>query len=307
MTSPSAGRGRARRGFSHLADPGRREEGVHPASREVPRRREARRAGRGRASHHRGAGSGEGAAEGPRQGASERPPDRSSSRSGRLRSREAVKKILPFADSADEGLRQAALFALANIGDPAAAPVLSRSRVASSFRERSQAPSLYLLYARRLIESGRTAEGLEAARARSRPTTAGRESRSTRPRPWPSSSRPSGRGPARPPRAPSTAPTGASAARPSTLAERIPGSEATLRWVEKAAAPHRPTCAPTSSRCSADAGTSRPCPSFGRASGAPTGPCAWRRFPPRPASEASPSFPTFSRCSPPRTRTRARR
>ena len=55
---------------------------------------------------------------------------------GEARSREAVKKILPFADSADEGLRQAALFALANIGDPAAGPVLSRSRVAASYRER---------------------------------------------------------------------------------------------------------------------------------------------------------------------------
>ena len=84
---------------------------------------------------------------------------------GEARSRQAVKKILPLADGADDALRQAALFALANVGDPVAGPVLSRSRVAAPARERAQAPALYLLYGRRLVESGRTAEGLEAARA----------------------------------------------------------------------------------------------------------------------------------------------
>jgi HEAT repeat protein len=84
---------------------------------------------------------------------------------GELRAREALKKLLALAEGGDEGLRRAALFALANIGDPAAGPVLSKVRVAASFRERAQAPSLYLLFARRLAESGRTAEGLEAARA----------------------------------------------------------------------------------------------------------------------------------------------
>ncbi len=84
---------------------------------------------------------------------------------GEVRSREAVKKLLALTESADEALRGTALFALANIGDPAAGPVLSRSRVAAPFRERAEAPSLYLLYARRLAESGRTDAGLEAARA----------------------------------------------------------------------------------------------------------------------------------------------
>jgi HEAT repeat protein len=84
---------------------------------------------------------------------------------GEARSREAVRKLLPLADGADEGIRQAALFALANIGDPAGAPALSRSRVAAPYRERKEAPSLYLLYARRLVESGRTSEGTDAARA----------------------------------------------------------------------------------------------------------------------------------------------
>lgn len=84
---------------------------------------------------------------------------------GELRSREAVKKILRFAESGDEGLRRMARFALANIGDPAAGPVLAKTRVDASFRERAEAPSLYLLYARRLAGSGKTSEALSAARS----------------------------------------------------------------------------------------------------------------------------------------------
>jgi HEAT repeat protein len=84
---------------------------------------------------------------------------------GEMRGREAVKKLLPLAESSDEDLRRAARFALANIGDPAAGAVLSEVRVASSRGERAQAPGLYLLFGRRLAESGRTAEALAAARA----------------------------------------------------------------------------------------------------------------------------------------------
>jgi HEAT repeat protein len=83
---------------------------------------------------------------------------------GRMRSREAVKKLLPLAGSGDEGLRRAARAALANIGDPAAGPILSRVRVDAPFAERSEAISLYLLFARRLAASGRRAEAIEAAR-----------------------------------------------------------------------------------------------------------------------------------------------
>ena len=83
---------------------------------------------------------------------------------GELRSRDAVKKLLPYASSADGDVRRTTLFALANIGDPAAGPALERTRVAAPLRERSEAPALYLLYARRLVESGRTAEGLAVAR-----------------------------------------------------------------------------------------------------------------------------------------------
>jgi HEAT repeat protein len=152
---------------------------------------------------------------------------------GEARSREAVKKILPFADSADEGLRQAARFALANIGDPVAGPALSRSRVVASYRERAAAPSLYLLYARRLVESGRKTEGLEAARAVLESYRHPGESQHA------SAALALVVSTVGAPALPDLLAAGGSpdlAFRGSalTLAERIPGSEATLRWVEKA-------------------------------------------------------------------------
>ena len=84
---------------------------------------------------------------------------------GAMRSREAVKKLLPMAGGADEGLRRAARAALADIGDPAAGPVLSQVLVTGSHNERAEAPGLYLLFARRLAGSGRTSDALAAARA----------------------------------------------------------------------------------------------------------------------------------------------
>ena len=154
---------------------------------------------------------------------------------GTARSREAVKKILPLADSGDEGIRQAALFALANIGDPAAGPVLSRSRVAASYRERSEVPSLYLLYARRLVESGRSAEGLEAARAvlehYQRPDESQHASAAL-------SLVVSALGPRALPDvlAAAASPDRRFRGAALALAESIPGTEATRAWVGKAAA-----------------------------------------------------------------------
>ena len=84
---------------------------------------------------------------------------------GEMRRPEAVKKLLALAGSDDEALRRSARFALANIGDPAAAGVLAAVPVTGSPRERSEAAGLYLLFARRLAESGRPKEGLAAARA----------------------------------------------------------------------------------------------------------------------------------------------
>ena len=152
---------------------------------------------------------------------------------GEARCREAVGKILPLADAAEEPLRQAALFALANIGDPAAGPVLSKTRVAASYRERAGAPSLYLLYARRLVESGRTTEGLEAARAVLENYRQPGESQhasaalalvvsTVGAQALPDLLAAAG--------SPDRSFRGSAL----TLAEKIPGSEATLRWVEKA-------------------------------------------------------------------------
>ena len=153
---------------------------------------------------------------------------------GEIRARDAARNILPFAGGADDGLRQAALFALANIGDPVAGPTLAKARVAASHRERSQAPSLYLLYARRLAESGRTTEGLEAARAvlesYRRPDESQHASAALALVVSVLGSR------ALPDLLAAAGSTDRSFRGAALVqAERIPGSEATLRWVEMAA------------------------------------------------------------------------
>jgi HEAT repeat protein len=83
---------------------------------------------------------------------------------GALRSREAVKTLLPLATGTDEPLRRAARAALANIGDPAAGQVLSTIRVTWPKAERDEAARLYLVFARRLKETGQTTEAENAAR-----------------------------------------------------------------------------------------------------------------------------------------------
>jgi HEAT repeat protein len=83
---------------------------------------------------------------------------------GGLRSRAAVRKLMPLAGGKEEKLRGAALEALANIGDPASRLLLGQTAVTSSVFERGKAASLYLLYARRLWESGRNQESEEICR-----------------------------------------------------------------------------------------------------------------------------------------------
>ncbi len=73
---------------------------------------------------------------------------------GELRSAEAVLQILTHAHAEDPDLRQVSLFALANIGDPAAEDVLIRYPVLSSSFERGQAPALLLRFAGRLGDAG---------------------------------------------------------------------------------------------------------------------------------------------------------
>jgi len=74
---------------------------------------------------------------------------------GDLKSRAAVERILPLADSQDDGLREAALQALAEIGDARAERELSTVPIVSSTGERAKAASRYLLFARRQAEAGK--------------------------------------------------------------------------------------------------------------------------------------------------------
>lgn len=73
---------------------------------------------------------------------------------GELQNKEATKKILPFATDTNDELRQVTLFALANIGDPLAEKAVSTVSLEAPSYERISAPSVYLLYAQRLSESG---------------------------------------------------------------------------------------------------------------------------------------------------------
>jgi HEAT repeat protein len=73
---------------------------------------------------------------------------------GDLGSRAAVESLLPLADTRDDGLREAALQALAAIGDRRAENALSTIPIVSSVVERVKAASRYLLFARRQAEAG---------------------------------------------------------------------------------------------------------------------------------------------------------
>ena len=94
---------------------------------------------------------------------------------GELRAKAAVPALLPDAASADTNLRRVALFALANIGDPAADAALVDAAAATSTYERAHATAMYLLFARRLAESGRKKECARICREMIRTRTAPRE------------------------------------------------------------------------------------------------------------------------------------
>jgi HEAT repeat protein len=83
---------------------------------------------------------------------------------GELRSRPAVKKIAAFAESPDHALREAALRALAEIGDPSSEEALKRIPVASSANERYAAAERYMLFARRRAEAGDQSRSAAIAR-----------------------------------------------------------------------------------------------------------------------------------------------
>lgn len=84
---------------------------------------------------------------------------------GEIQSLQAARRILSHASSPDVSLRKTALEALANIGDPSYESVLAGMPVASSPAERIRSASLYLFYANRLAESGRKDRSLAVSRS----------------------------------------------------------------------------------------------------------------------------------------------
>lgn len=95
---------------------------------------------------------------------------------GELRSQKAAKKIIKYSKTRDKNLRDVALYALANIGHPNSEKVLDKIGVTAPSYERAKAPSLYLLYAQRLAESGRTAQCVRVCRKMIKNYTAPQES-----------------------------------------------------------------------------------------------------------------------------------
>lgn len=77
---------------------------------------------------------------------------------GELRSKAAAYEVLKYTASDNEDLRQAALYALANIGPVSTEALLAEAAAASSPYDRTKAVSLQLLYAARLAEAGREDE-----------------------------------------------------------------------------------------------------------------------------------------------------
>lgn len=83
---------------------------------------------------------------------------------GELRSPAAAGRIVPYAFSGEPSIREAALSALANLGDPRTEFLLSRVDIAASPREKAAAASRYLLFARRLQEDGQKDDALRVSR-----------------------------------------------------------------------------------------------------------------------------------------------
>lgn len=95
---------------------------------------------------------------------------------GELRSQEATFRILKYAYSADDEMRQVSLYALANIGDPVAEGILNKTMIPTGPFERAQAPVLYLLFAQRLAEAGKKRDAARICHAMISNYTAPQES-----------------------------------------------------------------------------------------------------------------------------------
>lgn len=151
---------------------------------------------------------------------------------GELQSKKATKKILPFAVDPEDELRQVSLYALANIGDPRAEHALGTVSLETPSYERTRAPTLYLLYARRLSESGHKTQCAAICRKLIAGYTAPQESHI----PCAALSLMAdalGRNAFADLIQAMDSPDPALRARALELAGRIPGEEATARWIEK--------------------------------------------------------------------------
>lgn len=83
---------------------------------------------------------------------------------GEVRSKAAAHEILKFTASGNDDLREAALFALANIGPVSTEALLADAARTSSAFDRARAVSYQLLYAGRLAETGRADESARICR-----------------------------------------------------------------------------------------------------------------------------------------------
>ncbi len=83
---------------------------------------------------------------------------------GALRCKSATAELIQHASSNNANTRRAALHALANIGAPSAAAVLSKAAQATAPYDRAQATSFYLLFARRLAGAGQKEQAAKICR-----------------------------------------------------------------------------------------------------------------------------------------------
>ena len=94
---------------------------------------------------------------------------------GQLRVKAAAKDIYPHAMSSDTAVRMAALWAVANIGDPSAIGVLKKAAEAKGTYARARATDFYLLLARRLAEAGDKTQCAAICRGLAKTRTSPRE------------------------------------------------------------------------------------------------------------------------------------
>ncbi len=83
---------------------------------------------------------------------------------GDLRSRSAVDPLLKEAKNENPGVRLAALYALANIGDSRADQILTEAAVNGPAAEKNECMWYYLLFARRQAEAGDTAKAIRMSK-----------------------------------------------------------------------------------------------------------------------------------------------